>query len=193
MLIDRSREKLINAIVFFATNVKHCGKTKLFKLLYFLDFQHFKEIGRSITGLSYYAWQNGPVPVKLNEELETPQPDLIQAVKIEDIPMPEDKMPMTFFTPKVEFYKGCFSKRELKIMTTLVDKYKNSKAEEMIDATHLATEPWHQVYEVQGRKLAPIPYELVISPEQRDVMKEIITEREEMLANYSDSRNHTSR
>lgn len=193
MLIDRSREKLINVIVFFATNVKHCGKTKLFKLLYFLDFQHFKEIGRSVTGLSYFAWQNGPVPVKLNEELEKPQTDLTQAVKIEDIPLPEDKKPMMFFTPKIEFYKGCFSKREFKIMTTLADEYKNSTAEEMIEATHLEKQPWHQVYEVEGRKLAPIPYELAINHDQRDVMKEIIAERQEMLTNYSDSRKHTSR
>jgi hypothetical protein len=36
MLIDTHREKLINAIVYFASNTKYCGKVKLFKLLYIL-------------------------------------------------------------------------------------------------------------------------------------------------------------
>jgi len=62
MLISRDREKLVNAIVFFAGNTRYCGKTKLFKLLYLLDFHHFRETGRSVTGLEYRAWKHGPVP-----------------------------------------------------------------------------------------------------------------------------------
>jgi len=46
VLISRNREKLINAIVYFASNTQHCGKVKLFKLLYLLDFSHFRETGR---------------------------------------------------------------------------------------------------------------------------------------------------
>ena len=48
MLISRDREKLVNAIVFFADNTRYCGKTKLFKLLYLLDLHHFRETGRSV-------------------------------------------------------------------------------------------------------------------------------------------------
>jgi hypothetical protein len=36
MLVSREREKLCQAIVFFAQNTQKLGKTKLFKLLYFL-------------------------------------------------------------------------------------------------------------------------------------------------------------
>ena len=53
--IDHSREKLINAILYFVKNTQNCGKLKTLKLLYFLDFIHYKEIGRSVTGLEYYA------------------------------------------------------------------------------------------------------------------------------------------
>jgi hypothetical protein len=55
MLITYERNKLINAIVYFAQNTQHLGKTKLFKLLYLLDFEHFRQTGRSVTGLDYYA------------------------------------------------------------------------------------------------------------------------------------------
>lgn len=55
MFVSSTREKLINAIVFFAANTRHCGKVKLFKLLYLLDFAHFRETGRSVTGLGTRA------------------------------------------------------------------------------------------------------------------------------------------
>ncbi|MCK4554722.1 DUF4065 domain-containing protein [Candidatus Parcubacteria bacterium] len=29
------------------------------KLLYNLDYTHFKETGKSVTGLDYYAWEIG--------------------------------------------------------------------------------------------------------------------------------------
>lgn len=38
------------------------GETVLFKLLYFIDFDYFEEMGRPITGLNYVHRQFGPVP-----------------------------------------------------------------------------------------------------------------------------------
>ena len=45
MIIDHHREKLIDAIIYFVLNTKYCGKTKLFKLLYFLDFDRVNHRG----------------------------------------------------------------------------------------------------------------------------------------------------
>ncbi len=75
MLISRDREKLINVIVYFGRNTRFCGKTKLFKLLYLLDFQHFRATGRSVTGLDYRAWELGPVPFPLVQEWDAFKPD----------------------------------------------------------------------------------------------------------------------
>ena len=80
MISTHHREKLIHAIVFFAKKTRHCGKTKLFKLLYLLDFDHFRETGRSVTGLKYYAGEMGPVPVALAEEWDEFEPDLKVAI-----------------------------------------------------------------------------------------------------------------
>jgi len=43
-LINHQREKLINVMVYFAQNTQKCCKIKLFKLMYFLDFEHYKQI-----------------------------------------------------------------------------------------------------------------------------------------------------
>ena len=69
MLINYENEKLINAIIYFLQHTNQCGKTKLMKLLYLLDFEHFSQIGKSVTGLDYYAWKFGPVPEKLWRDL----------------------------------------------------------------------------------------------------------------------------
>ena len=59
--MTREKEKLGNAVIYFSENTEHCHKLKLFKLLYYLDFWHFKETGKSVTGLTYNAWGKGPV------------------------------------------------------------------------------------------------------------------------------------
>ena len=81
MIKTHEREKLINAIVFFAKNTKYCGKIKLIKLLYFLDFELFRQTGRNVTGLDYRAWKMGPVPTDFYQEWDEPGDDLAAAVE----------------------------------------------------------------------------------------------------------------
>ena len=86
MIANHDRAKLVNAIVYFGQHTKKCGMTKLFKLLYFLDFEHYKKTGRSVTGLRYFAWPMGPVPVSLKEELSQPEADLGEKIIIREVP-----------------------------------------------------------------------------------------------------------
>src|SRR6218665_889637 len=83
MIVSREREKLIQAIVFFAQKTKHPHTMKLFKLLNFLDFEHFRQTGRSVTVLDYAAWDMGPVPPKLWKELsDGPGKDFLDAIAL---------------------------------------------------------------------------------------------------------------
>jgi len=54
------RRRLFNAILFFCRDGQL--KTKLNKLLFYLDFKHFKENTTSVTGARYIHLQYGPVP-----------------------------------------------------------------------------------------------------------------------------------
>jgi uncharacterized phage-associated protein len=65
MLVSRSRDKLINAILYFAERTRGLGKIKLFKLLYLLDFEHFRQTGSPVTGMEYRAWKMSPAPAAL--------------------------------------------------------------------------------------------------------------------------------
>ena len=63
------REKLVNAIIYFAKKTKCPSLVKMFKLLFFLDFYHFKLTGRSVTNLDYFALPFGPVPTNFYDEV----------------------------------------------------------------------------------------------------------------------------
>ena len=162
MLVNSNRERLVNAIIFFAANTKKLGKVKLFKLLYLLDFEHFKLTGRSVTGLPYYAWEMGPVPQPLYKEWKHPSPDLAAAVDIVTTPV------LKFFrdevVPKVAFDPSPFTKRQLDLLQGLAKAYGDKNAEQMVNATHDEFGPWREVWQDGRGKHQTIPYEMVLDP-----------------------------
>ena len=147
MIITHHREKLINAIVYFAKNTKYCGKTKLLKLLFFFDFVHFKYTGQSVTGLEYFAWEKGPVAKDLYEELtdrHRRKADLAKAINIVKIDGFEK------IAPKKNFSDDYFTEREKSLLKDLSFIFKDAKAEEMVEATHMENEPWHMTLKQKG-------------------------------------------
>jgi uncharacterized phage-associated protein len=144
MIVTHHREKLIQAIVYFAQHTQHCGKTKLFKLLYLLDFEHFRQTGRNVTGLSYFAWKMGPVPVAVDEEWNEFEPDLAEAISIE--PEPQFDFVRQTIIPKVEFNDSHFSKRELRLMEQISADYETQLAKDMVDVTHAENGAWEKVW-----------------------------------------------
>ncbi|STY93446.1 Panacea domain-containing protein [Moraxella bovis] len=185
MLIIHNREKLINTIIYFATNVEKCGKIKLFKLLYFLDFEHCKHTGRSVTGLDYYAWKMGPVPTKLYDEIQSPEPDMATALRFGEMAVYGGRSTMMTIHTKRGFDDKHFSRRELALMKQLAEQYKDSLAEEMIEATHLENSPWYKVYEIDGDKQGRIPYELALRQGELDTMLSHIAERKALIGALS--------
>jgi uncharacterized phage-associated protein len=171
--------------VYFAKNTRHIGKTKLFKLLYYLDFIHYSEVGRSVTGQDYYAWDMGPVPRTLNDEFQNPKPDFDQHFSITSKALRKREGEWIEIKPQVPFDPSYFTRRELRIMKELSKEYRDTLAEDMVQETHLENTPWHQVYEVEGRAYDLIPYDLAIKKAEAEVMRDIIKEHEEMLENYA--------
>jgi len=183
MLNDYQRNKLINAVLYFASETLYCGKTKLFKLLYFLDFEHYKKTGRSVTGLRYCAWGKGPVPVALYEEMELPHKDMNEKVAFKFKSIGRNKHYIDV-KPKAEFDPSHFSKRELKLMAKLATEYRTAKSNSMVEATHIETLPWHRVYVDEGRKQAEIPYDYALREEEKEIMGFIKKENDEIIQNY---------
>lgn len=183
MLVEHKNEKLINAIIYFVQNTKFCGKTKLFKLLYFLDFEHYSQTGRSVTGLDYFAWPMGPVPTELFNELDQPTEKTTTSLSIAKKETPNGNE-MLNIKPLMEFSPDYFSKRELKLLEQLCSEYHKSVANDMIEATHLENQPWHEIYEVKGLKQENIPYELSLKKAEYEQIIKNVIENEEFEGNY---------
>jgi len=176
MVITHHRDKMINAIIYFAKNTNICGKTKLLKLLYFLDFRHFKQTGKSVTGLDYYAWEMGPVPKKLfNELTENMPPDLKSA--IHELPKEEFQK----IVPKRRFNGDYFSKREMRLLENISFIFKEANAEKMIESTHLANEPWDRTLKEKGM-YHKIDYMLSIDDIDDSLSPEEAQERQESIS-----------
>ena len=193
-MISRQNEKLIHAMVFFIKKTKHCYTLKLLKLLYFFDFQHFKETGRSVTGMEYFAWPMGPVPKSLYEEIKK-QTKLKKFFKF--IPQgfldPEFSDKTIKLSPKIEFDERLFSKREIHIMNDLVLIYKDVKAKNITEASHDKKSPWYKVFKKENRKQQIIPYEYILDDSSnsvsKDFVKELADEDKEMEQMFGSSSN----
>lgn len=188
MLISRERQKLVNAIVYFAANTEYCGKVKLFKLLYLLDFAHFRETGRSVTGLEYRAWKLGPVPLDLMQEWEQLEPDLAEAVAI----VPEQVIDYyrERVVPKVAFDDSSFTRRELRLMAELAARFREEQTRPLINFTHAERGPWDKIWDSSRGNNERIPYALALSDDDpnREAILEAAREFESMTA--ADSRRH---
>jgi uncharacterized phage-associated protein len=183
MLISHNREKLINAIIYFCKETS-CNKLKLYKLLYHLDFRHYAQTGRSVTGLEYFAWPMGPVPVELQDEIKSPREDLKEKVEFSFPPLMGPSQAVEI-TPKAEFDPSVFTKREMALLKEVADEFALSYADEMIYSTHLPGNPWDRVFNQEGRKQKKIPFEYALSGEDAEEVKEAAIEHEEMLKNYA--------
>lgn len=150
MLVSRHREKLINAIIFFVSKTKYCGTTKLFKLLNFLDFIHFRETGKSVTGLNYYAWQRGPVPADLFFEIKNgPNDDLDSAISFSEIVEDSGRTP-TQIRGRKRFESAYFTRREKRILEELAFVFLDATAEEISEVSHLPGTPWQRTKDEKG-------------------------------------------
>lgn len=175
ILINHNREKLLNALVYFSKNTNFCGKTKLFKLLYFLDFIHFRETGKSVTGLNYYAWDKGPVPQDLFHELKQPDKDLKDTIALLKQSDDEDDK-LCKVISKRPFDPKYFSKREKKIMEHLSFVFKEALAKDMVEITHLTGTPWDKTMKERGPG-KQIDYSLAVDGSKGSLTSEEIKER----------------
>lgn len=166
MLISHHREKLINAIVFFAENTRYCGKLKLIKLLYLLDFGHFRETGRSVTGLEYSAWKMGPVPVSFFEEWDDVRPDLSAAIEIR--PVRVINFVRETVRARAPFDATHFTKRELRLMKQLAERFRDDLSRPMVELTHEESGPWSAIWDDGRGQNERIPFTLAVPADAPD-------------------------
>jgi uncharacterized phage-associated protein len=146
-------------------------------LFYFLDFEHYRQTGKSVTELKYYAWEKGPVAVELFNSLENPDKieglsDFISTYKEE---FGDEGKFKIVIKPKKEFNSKLFSKREIKILAHTVEIFEESSGKAMTDASHFYDLPWIKTIKEKGMKEL-IEYDLIIDEKDNSISKERLSE-----------------
>ena len=179
------KQKVINSILYFSHKVDHPTKVKMFKLLYFLDFTHFRETGRSVTNYKYYAWDYGPVPKELFNELDEIPREFENFFSLKKTQI-SDEIDKIEFIPKQKPNLKIFTPRELRIMDDLILVFKNVSPKQISEISHLKNKPWDKTKKEKGM-YAEIDYLLSIEPDSPLSIEEAkfyLKDKEEFLNNY---------
>jgi uncharacterized phage-associated protein len=186
MFVSHDREKLLNAIIYFLGATRHCHTLKLFKLLNFADFEHFRQTGRTIFRLKYKALPKGPVPTDLYDEIKRGgAKDLRDAIHLYEVKDEiTDALLRRDLKAKAAFDKKYFTKRELKILDRIAEFFRDLRAEDMSEFSHEDKRPWKAVYgngEGRGKLIEP---ELIL--DTKPLMHEVPTISREELEDRKD-------
>jgi len=172
------QSKLVEAIGYFAGHTRYCGYIKLFKLLYWLDYHHFRETGQTVTGLTYQAYPRGPLPETLYHELQsghgsvadqftitaqkTTWTEPVQALRTIDDDdesyskrlqeRPSVKHVPACFKPKRPYKHLYLTRREQRIANHLAEIFHDCTADQISDVSHARNGPWQQALKEKGDK-----------------------------------------
>jgi uncharacterized phage-associated protein len=152
MLISHEKDKLFNAIIYFIKNTKYCYKTKLMKLLYYLDFIHFKETGKSVTGLTYKAFDFGPYPEELGKKISNNDPEVAAFIQIQKTKNDQTEIDQITFSAKRAFDGSFFTRREKRILEEVAFIFKDTKTADIVEASHLKNHPWDRTLREKGER-----------------------------------------
>ena len=190
MPVNVYRNKLLQAILYFAKNTKNLNTTKLAKLLYFLDFQHFQQTGYPCIGLEYYAFKNGPLPrefwaeVKDGEVPEDFKGKLSLSRRADEL-NPTFKE-ITFSARNRNPDLSCVYSVKQTIMQDLAFIYKEAKAVDISEVSHLPKQPWDITFKTKGDKCL-IDYMLIFDEKagvEREESKQSLKEHFEAVSNF---------
>ena len=130
-----SFEKFTEMVVYFSEHVKPF-KTKLNKLLFYADFLMFKQSCFSISGVRYHAIDMGPVPHNFQSLFEYLANN--NAIDIHHIEFPNGSCGEQFVA-RVDrpFNKNLFSDLELVVLENIVNRFKDTSTNDIIEISHL--------------------------------------------------------
>ncbi|MDE1975295.1 MAG: SocA family protein [Patescibacteria group bacterium] len=176
-------KKFINAALFFAER-DTIGITKLNKLLYFSDFEHFRLYGRPIIGDEYIKMERGPVPERaysiFNSNFRDKQDDSLSGY-FEVKPRRILDFTEKTILPMRKADVSCFSQSELDVMGRVSEQYKGKTAAALSGKSHEES-PWKKTDLFQK-----IDYRLILDDaDGLSVSKEYVDHRDEQAEELAD-------
>ncbi len=166
--------KIISLVSYFTSKTKFCGRTKLAKLLFYCDWKHLKETGRTITGLTYLTFPYGPLSINLNDALKDPSSKLGKFIRYRE---GDDKTIKPIIVTE-QFNAKLFTPFELEIIKNAEFIFKNATADQMVKISHGIDEPWTKTKKEKGL-LQPIDEKMAFLDKDAKISVDDFLERRE--------------
>ena len=155
-----NKDKYIHSILFFLEKInnQYLGKTKLMKLLYFLDFGFYENTGKSITNDKYVWYPHGPYPSRADAVLDYMNRELIITVSRKKF----DSKWQERYLANRKFDITLFSSNEMRELERVAAYFENYNTREIEDEAHRDI-PWILFKPDAGKNVGGyIDYELAL-------------------------------
>lgn len=132
-MVGFDREKFGNLLHFIISECgykSNVGKTVLYKLLYFSDFDFYEIYEKKMSGESYRKIENGPAPVHFYEAKN----ELIRENKIEEVEG-QAYTPFKYTSLKTPNMTS-FTESEIEIVRDVIERYSDMRAVEISRHSH---------------------------------------------------------
>ncbi|WP_353096647.1 Panacea domain-containing protein [Empedobacter brevis] len=172
-------EKIGNTIVYLSQNIPHLSKTKLLKLLYILDEISIKKSGLPFLNLKYKVWKFGPVSEELFIDLSS------ETKLLEDYIEKNSDDGVNYIRPVVDFNDDEFSDNDIDLMDSIIEKFGNKSAKELIAYTHRVNSPWYNTAK-ENDVLELLESETINNTEYLIDMSQLIAHDDRKRGIYSD-------
>ncbi len=130
-----------SAVLYFIKycNNKYLHKTKLNKLLYYLDFIHYRDHGRPVTGDIYIHEEYGPVPATVEKVLASLK--IANAIDTESMPYKDRELINFSLKDESKLDESAFSPEQKILLKNICDEFGGWSTEKIVAQTHLEA-PW---------------------------------------------------
>src|ERR1700722_5632000 len=140
-----NKDKMRHVILYFLEHINnfHLGRTKLMKLLYYVDFDNFEKHGHFVTGAKYRKLPHGPVP----DEAEDLIKEMERKGEVEQIKTPAVRnkkftyVQHRLISLNAKFDASIFSGAELESIERVAKCWADSTGKAMEEASHKEA-PW---------------------------------------------------
>ena len=135
-----SEDKMKQVVLYFLEHINnvHLGRTKLMKLLYFVDFDHYEKHGEPITGAVYRKLPHGPVPTKVEKLIKKMvEKGEAREIRAQNANYTQHRL----ITLNAKFNPSLFTGAELQTLERVAAEWADATAADIETATHREA-PW---------------------------------------------------
>jgi uncharacterized phage-associated protein len=136
-LSQQQIDKFGNSLIFLSDNVSEFNKTKLLKLLFFIEEKSIAQYGNPFFGIDFKLWQFGPVAESVFYDLSSDKEMkfLNEFIK---------KNEFDEYEKNKEFIDDEFSNNDVKVLEYIIDFARHKNAGNMVAITHSSNSLWRK-------------------------------------------------